>query len=184
LNSYPQLLGVALSESRDDAWFAAEVQPHERALRRYLQRQFPRLRDVDDIVQESYVRILQARIHGVVTNPRAYLFSTARNAVIDLLRRNRVEFVEDVAGLRRSEPDPGTVDGTDAGALEERTLLKAAIADLPARCRTVFVMRRLQGCSRREIAEALGISEHTVNTQLAIAIMRCRKFLRAQGIGR
>ena len=47
-------------------WFAEEVQPHEPALRAYLQARFPTLGDYDDIVQESYVRLLKAQAAGQV----------------------------------------------------------------------------------------------------------------------
>ena len=46
---------------RHAAWFAAHVQPHEARLRGWLHRQFPRANDVDDLVQEAFVRVLAAR---------------------------------------------------------------------------------------------------------------------------
>ncbi len=71
-------------------WFSAEVLPHEAALRAWLRGQFPQLTDVDDIVQESFARVLRARGRGEVQTPRALLFTTARHVAIDLLRRNKI----------------------------------------------------------------------------------------------
>jgi DNA-directed RNA polymerase specialized sigma24 family protein len=65
------------------------VLPHEPQLRFYLQRAFPAVRDVDDVVQESYFRIW--RKHGAkpTSCARAFLFRIARNFAIDLLREDR-----------------------------------------------------------------------------------------------
>ncbi|MBL9199496.1 MAG: hypothetical protein JNL39_03275, partial [Opitutaceae bacterium] len=45
----------------DASWFAAEVQPHDAALRAWLRARFPVLGEVDDVVQETYARVLQLR---------------------------------------------------------------------------------------------------------------------------
>ena len=47
--------------SDQERWFAEEIQPHEPALRAYLRSRFPEVRDVDDLVQESFTRVLQSR---------------------------------------------------------------------------------------------------------------------------
>src|SRR5688572_24467514 len=92
-------------------WFAEEVHPHERALRSYLRSNFPTLRDVDDLVQDTYMRVLHARSAGRVAETRPYLFSTARNVAIDLCRRNRVVAFEPLVETNR----PFVVEaGTDA----------------------------------------------------------------------
>ena len=55
---------------------------------------------------------------------------------------------------------------------------------LPPRCREVLVLRKHHGLSHHEIAEKLGISPHTVNAQITIAMLKCREFFRAHGITR
>ena len=59
-----------------------------------------------------------------------------------------------------------------------------AIQALPARCRQVMTLRKIYGLSHRDIAQQLGISEHTVNAQLAIGVLRLRTYLRAHGMTR
>ena len=68
-------------------WFAAEVQPHESELRAYLRSKFSAHLDIDDLVQETYARLLQAREQAALRSPKAYLFTTARNAAFDFFRR-------------------------------------------------------------------------------------------------
>ena len=169
----------------DSRWFKEEIRPHERELRAFLKRRFPTIGDIDDVVQETYARLLRAREVGVATLTRAYLFVVARNVALDLVRRNRTVSLEglgDSAQLSVVEERP---DAAEALSHEqELELLAAAMRALPPRCREILTLRRIQGLSHRAIAERLGIAEGTVNAQLAIGLIRCRQFLCAHGVTR
>jgi RNA polymerase sigma-70 factor (ECF subfamily) len=172
-------------DAEHSRWFAEEVQPLEPALRAYLRGSFPTLQDVDDLVQDAYARLLQARRAGRVTHTKAYLFATARNAALDLFRRGQVIAFEPIAEAHVSsvlEDKPHAADALTRD--QEIDLLRDAVRSLPPRCGEILTMRKLQGMSYREIATALGISEHTVNAQLAIAVIRCRRYLQARGVGK
>ena len=67
----------------DPRWFAENVQRHEPALRAYLASRFSTLPDHDDLVQESYLRMLQARLRLRLATAKAFLFATAGNLAID-----------------------------------------------------------------------------------------------------
>ena len=67
-------------------WFAAHVQPHEPMLRAWLRSRFRTEDDLDDLVQESYLRLLRARERGEVTSPKAFLFAVARHLALDRCR--------------------------------------------------------------------------------------------------
>lgn len=152
-------------------WFAENLQPHETLLRAWLQQRFPSLRDVDDIVQESYVRVLQARGRDQVQFPKAFLFATAKNLAIDYFRN-----LKSTAECQLVDNDVATVLDESAGVPEsvarhqELSLLTEAIQSLPARCRRVFTLRKIYGMSQKEIAAQLHISERTVSAQLTIGI--------------
>lgn len=164
-------------------WFAAEVQPHEPALRAWLRQQFPSLPDVDDLVQEAYSRLLRARERGEVRTPRALLFTTARNVALDLVRRNKIVSYEPIAEAGA----PAVYDeGEDAAAAaahhQELEFLTQAIQSLPDRCRQVLTLRKIYGLPQKEIAAQLGISEHTVEVQVANGMRRCAEFLARLGL--
>ncbi len=102
-------------------WFAAEVQPHEAMLRAWLQSRFPAGCDLDDIVQESYLRVLRARERGELQSPKAFLFATARNLALDQIRHNKVTQIDGLVEIdtlavleggegipRDHRPQPGT----------------------------------------------------------------------------
>jgi RNA polymerase sigma factor (sigma-70 family) len=78
-----------------------EVRPHEPALRAYLHHSFPTLHDLDDLVQETYARLLRAKGAGKVGHARSYFFATARNAALDLFRRGRVVSIAGIADIER-----------------------------------------------------------------------------------
>lgn len=163
-------------------WFADEVKPHERSLRAYLRSVFPGFPDVDDLVQESYVRLIRARENGRVSYAKAFLFTTARNAALDFFRRRRVvriESVEDIAKVGALEESPNAAEAVNRQ--QELALLAAAVRQLPVRCRQVMTLRMLYGLSHKEIAAQLRISDHTVKAQLAKGMRRCAEYLSARG---
>lgn len=164
-------------------WFAEEVQPHEADLRAYLRRAFPSLSDIDDLVQETYARVFRAKSAGRVSDARPYLFSIARNTACDVFRRRKIISISSVAEIDRLsvvEDRPGV--GDVLAHAQEIEILREAIGALPPRCRQVVTLCKLYGLSHREVAQQLGISEHTVNAQVALGVLRCRNFLRARGL--
>lgn len=164
-------------------WFAQEVQPHEAALRAYLRTHFSSLTDHDDVVQETYIRLLRAHERGPIASPRGLLFATARNAARDLLRRRaaapNVPIAENDAA-RVFDDAPGVSE--TVSRRQETDLLAAAIAELPPRCREILVLRKFENLSHREIAAKLGIAEHTVEAQLTKALHRCEEFFARHGL--
>ena len=78
-------------------WFAEEVQPHGSSLRSYLRSVFPAVPDIDDLVPESYARLIRAHETGRVSYAKAFWFTTARNAALDFVRRRKVVAIDGVA---------------------------------------------------------------------------------------
>src|SRR5262245_24065201 len=131
-------------------WFAREVQPHESTLRGYLHR-IATWADIDDLVQETYARMLRVHARGTVRSPRGLLFATARNAARDLFRRRAVAQTTSVAEIdcsRVIDETPGTPEVVSRR--QEAELLEAAIRDLPERCRAVLLLRKFEHLSHRE----------------------------------
>lgn len=164
-------------------WFSQEVQPYEPALRAYLSRRFPSLPDHDDLVQETYARTLRAREAGRLTYTKAFLFTAARNAAIDLLRHNRRSPHQAIANheaLPVADETPGVL-----ATLERQQQLDAmleAMLGLPERCREVMMLRYLDGMSYREIAGELGISPETVKVHLVKGVRDCTLFFHRCGL--
>lgn len=183
MSSPPPNDAPALAAPEPARWFAEEIQPHERSLRCYLQGSFPTVGDVDDVVQESYLRMLRAKTAQPIRSAKAFLFTVARRLALDTLRHERASPIEGVGRLETLHVIDDRVDVTDdVGRRERVSLLAQAIADLPARCRMVFVLHKIKGCSRRETAQQLGLAEKTVEVQTAKAMRRCGEYLRRRGV--
>ena len=164
-------------------WFVEEVQPYEPALRAYLLGRFPSLSDQDDIVQDTYARLLRARTNGTIRHPKAFLFTTARNTALDFFRRKRGITLEDVTHFDETavlEDRPDVVELVSRE--QELELLADAVRALPDRCRQVIMLRYLDGLAYKEIAVQLEISPETVKAQLAKGMRRCAEFFRERGL--
>lgn len=162
-------------------WYHSEVQPHCPALRAWLLVRFPSLPDVDDIVQQTCVRLLRAREAGAIRSARALLFTTARNLALDVVRRQRIVGFEPI-----TEGDDLSVmmDEHDVVAAvskqQELELLTLAIQSLPARSRQVMTLRAAYGFTPAQIAAKLGVSLSTVEKEMAKSIRACAAFFAAR----
>jgi len=146
-------------------------------LRGWLRSRFPAAGDVDDIVQESYARVLQARAQCPIESPKAFLFCTARNLALTRLRHMQV-----TGDLALTENDFMDVldESADVRAAVTRTqeleLLTQAIQSLPTRCRQILTLRKIYGQSQKQVAAQLGISENTVEAQGTIALRKLGEY--------
>jgi RNA polymerase sigma factor (sigma-70 family) len=166
-------------------WFAEDVQPHEPALRAWLRSRFPTLTDTDDLVQESYTRLLRARATGSIACAKAFLFVTARNLALNQLRHLRHERPEGITEMDASGVlDSGVAIPESVARAEDLQLLIHAIQSLPDRCRQIMTLRKIYGLSQKEVAAQLGISEHTVEAQGAIGLRKCIEYFRHHGYGK
>lgn len=168
-----------------ERWFAEEVQPHDTLLKAYLRRSYPAIRDVDDVVQESYARIWRARAAHPIASAKAFLFQVARRLALDVARRNQaspIKGVTDLAAVSVLEDKPSADEM--ACSREEVALLAEAIHRLPARCREIVVLRKLQCVPQKQIAEQLGLSEQTVQVQVQRGVKKIAEFLRRRGVNR
>jgi RNA polymerase sigma-70 factor (ECF subfamily) len=155
------------------------VQPHAAKLRAYVRGRFPGVRDVDDVVQESYLRLWQARALQPIRSAKSFLFRIASNLALDTVRRQRFSPIDDVtdfSGLFVMDDRPDAA--ASAARQQEIELLVEAIDALPARCREIFILRKLQGVSQKDIAARLGLSEQTVQVQAARGLRRVAETLR------
>jgi RNA polymerase sigma-70 factor (ECF subfamily) len=171
------------SELQHSRWFAEEVHPHESSLRAYLRDAFPVVRDVDDVVQESFLRTWRARTSQPIRSARAFLFQVARRVALDLVRRDRrapCTTVRDLAALPVLESG---LNAAEAAGMQEKLYLVAdGVEALPKRCRQIVILRKLQGIPQKEVAARLGLSEKTVEAQLSRGIARLEDFLRRRGV--
>jgi RNA polymerase sigma-19 factor, ECF subfamily len=144
-------------------------------LHRYLVRRVPHPQDADDLAQEVFLRLMRVEHSDRVRKPVAYLFSVAANLIREFrLRASReqahVTFDSDIV------EELGRNLGGSADALPdhldmERQLLRA-LGRLPQTHRTVLLLVKRDGLSHREVAEATGLSLHTIERYVVEATAR------------
>ena len=155
-------------DDRLDDWFAREVLAHEAALSNFLRRCWPYRDDLHDLRQEVYVRVYESAGKALPSAPKSFLFTTARNLMADRLRRNRVVSIETVGDFESLNVlvDEVTPERWSSGRQTLKRLAEA-FDRLPPRCREVVWLRRVEGRSQKEVAVRLGVSEKTVEKQIA-----------------
>jgi RNA polymerase sigma factor (sigma-70 family) len=166
-----------------NTWLSKDILVHERALRRYLARFFHNGADVEDVLQETYARLLSldSSSSAAVHNWHAFLFTSARNVALDRLRRTRIVSLDALAEMGRMDVLDQTPSAEERlNTRQELALLMDAIASLPDRCREALTLRKLYGLSQREIAQRLGITESTVEKHVAYGVRLCAERMFAQ----
>ena len=158
-------LGPGSATSEVKAWFVREVLPLEPLLIRFFRRSGRS--DVEDLRQDVYMRVCDAAMEQIPHPAKPFVLAVARNLLIDRVRREHIvsiEAVENLDALNVATDDPGP--DQNLMAREELRRLQLALDKLPRRLRAPVVMRKIEGLSRREIAQRLGVSEKTVEKQL------------------
>jgi RNA polymerase sigma factor (sigma-70 family) len=146
-----------------DAWFKREILVHEAALVRFLNR-WPNRSEVHDLRQEVYIRVYEAAAKSRPSiSPKTFLFQTARNLLIDRVRRSRIVSIEAVADLDVLDVLVDDISPEQrVHARQELHLLARAFARLSPKCREVMWMRRVDQLPQKEVAARLGLTESSV----------------------
>ena len=156
-----------MTASPAEDWFVREVLPLEASLMQFLQHNWRNKADIADLRQDVYVQVFDAAHTKIPNNAKAFVFQTARNLLINRLKREHIvpiEAVADVEALNAAIETPGPERNTIAR--DELRRLQAALDRLPPRCREAVVLGRIEGLSGREIAARMGITEQAVSAHL------------------
>lgn len=165
--------GVEMAAPDVEDWFVREVLPLEAILMHFLRHNWRDQGDIEDLRQDVYVRVCEAAQKQRPESPKAFVLATARNLLIDRVRRESVVPIDAVADLDQLEVAiDGPAPDQSAIARQELERLQSALDQLPPRAREVIVLRRIEEHSGREIAARMGISEATVWEYLADGILK------------
>ena len=163
---------------RVDDWFLREVIPLEASVMRLFRAHWRNAADIPDLRQELYVGLYEAGQENLPVNTRAFVFRAARNLLINRARREQVVSMDLVAELESLDFGVDTLTPErHVSAREDLRRLQLGLDQLPARCREVVVLRRIEGLSQREVAARMSITEHTVERQMVIGMRALLDFM-------
>jgi RNA polymerase sigma factor (sigma-70 family) len=153
---------------------------YRRPLLRYLKGLLSVSDDAEDIVQETYARLLQVRsLDFVESRVRGYIFKIATNLAYDRFREQQARGAHvtlDENELSGGDLEPDRI--VDFGQGLE--IIKQTLMDIRPRSRQVFLLRASEQLTFQEIAERLGISARTVEREMRHAIDLCQRRLRIE----
>ncbi|MCV6604251.1 MAG: sigma-70 family RNA polymerase sigma factor [Porticoccaceae bacterium] len=142
-----------------------------RVLRRYCLRQV----DIDDILQETILRALEAEKRTDIQQPRSFLVGVAKNVARAELRRKskNLEDTLEVFDPEKHQCDKPSVESV-VDARHRMEIFAQVVAELPPQCRKVFVLKHVYGVSHKEISRKLGIAVSTVEKHVSLGLRKSR----------
>ena len=131
-----------------------------------------------ELRQDIYERLLAGVRQELPTNTKAFVFTVARNHLINQAVRARIVSFELVADLE-NEMTVSDLSATER-YLDARDQLRRArdgLESLPPRCREVVKLRKIEGLTTKETAERLGVGVDTVERQLTMGMRALVDFM-------
>ncbi|MBF8747189.1 sigma-70 family RNA polymerase sigma factor [Pseudomonas putida] len=132
----------------------------------------------EDVAHDAYLRVLERTDSQQIEHPRAFLYRTALNLVVDRHRRHQVRQAESLDVLDLDEQWHGPALTLDMQRDQRLALMQKALDELSGACRDCFLLRKLDGLSHQQIADRLGISRSLVEKHIVNAMKHCRLRMR------
>ncbi|MFC2080947.1 RNA polymerase sigma-70 factor [Bacteroidota bacterium] len=135
-----------------------------------------------DVVQDFYLYLYESRQSiDINTSLKSYLYSSVKNRCLNQLRHDKIASKHRDQVLDSSNGYAADLDEMmDAVELQEKIF--RIVSDLPAQCRRIYTMSRVEGKLNAEIADELDLSVRTIETQISLAlkVLRNKLFERGQ----
>ena len=147
---------------------------HESFLKRFLKRFLSRPQDIEDVVQDTYLKARCAEERQIISSPKAFLFRIARNEALKELRKKSRRITDYIEELDEPETLHGAASAEDEAIVKQRFgVFCQSVIDMTPKCRRVFLMCKVYGLSYKEIASQLGITVSGVEKHVARGLEIC-----------
>jgi RNA polymerase sigma-70 factor (ECF subfamily) len=150
------------------------IRTHHASLMSLLRRRIRVADDAADVAQEAYIRMLKYEGSRSVQFPSSLLFRIAINVAKDRGRSDQVRHVKDQCELHELEIDSGVANPErQLSAQQDLARVHEIIAQLPPKCRRVFLLSRMHDMTYPQIAAHCGISVKMVEKHISHALAIC-----------
>lgn len=152
---------------------------HATFLKRFLAKFLSNEQDIEDVAQEAFLKAYSAEQEkGGIDHPKAFLFSIAKNLALNELTRKSRQMTD---SLEECQPqltlDCAATVENEVEASYSIGLYCEAVANLPEKCRRVYLLRKVHGLSHKEICSRLGVSRSTVEKYISMGSISCRDYM-------
>ena len=155
---------------------------HLGELRYFLYRFLSLEPDIEDVLQETYIRAVEAEKNSAIKAPKAFLYKVSKNLALNYKSQAYGRLTDLVADFDElSVLSEGSRPDKQLEHASEFVDFCNGVKMLPDKCRRVFILRKIYGFSNQEIADRLGISVSTVETHLAKGLLTCKNYLKRKG---
>ena len=162
----------------DNRGVAALFTSYAAEVRRHIANRLACDEDVEDLLQEVFLRAVRSPVGGEIAHPRAYLYRIASNTISDHFRRQIRRRMPPSDAARIDEEselaNPGPTPEESAICDQTWDRLCAAIDGLPRKAKRAIVLRKLEDLTCIEVAESMGISIRTLEKHLARGLRNLR----------
>jgi RNA polymerase sigma factor (sigma-70 family) len=136
--------------------------------------------DVDDILQETFIRVLNSDAKQQISSPKGYLFVVSRNLVLKKLTQKSKEIHTELDDALIEEDVDNTVENELYQKLKFERFSKV-LSSLPEKNRRAILLRKLYCLSHKEIAKKMDVSVSSVEKYIATGLKQCKQSLYVQG---
>jgi RNA polymerase sigma factor (sigma-70 family) len=168
---------IAIEQNRQ---ISETIERERGKLRNFIRKRVPDPGDAEDILQDVFYELVEAsRLMQPLEQVTAWLYRVATNRIIDLFRKKKPVTLSNEEWLTLDDLLPSPEVGPEAVYARSVLLdeLDAALEELPAAQREVFVAHELQGRSFKEMAEESGVSVNTLLSRKRYAVLHLRRRL-------
>ncbi len=158
--------------------YACQISRHVPNIRSYIASRVRNRHDAEDLLQDTLLKSLRVSAVTPIENPLAYSLTVARTLVVDYWRRNQRS---EITGLE--QPPEGETPTLDEVHIQQQKAeyLQQILQQLPPLRRQVFMMRRVQGMSREEIAAQLDMNTEAVKKHISRAMLTIARAMEKGG---
>lgn len=159
-------------------WFCREVLPLERSLTHFIRQNWRVEDDVTDLRHDVYELAIASARSALPGNTRAFLYTIARNHLINCAKRERIVSFDLVADLATVERDIDVfATERQLSARESLRHVYAGMEILSPRVREIVHLRKVEGLNTQETADRLGIGVDAVKQQLKLGMQALADFM-------
>jgi RNA polymerase sigma-70 factor (ECF subfamily) len=139
--------------------------------------------DIDDIVQETFIKTYEADLKQEIKYVRSYMLKTAKNLALNHVARWDNKYNDSLEDF--TQPPVQLTSGKvedDYESKEQFLFFCRATDQLSGSVRKCFILKKVYGLSQKEIASYLKLSESTVEKHIAQGLLKCTKYIKRMNL--